>query len=182
MWFEWIAAFSLSFWIIVGVLAAALTTATEKEDFGWSTILAIVTLVVMQLFSDAQPFPWVFQHIGGVLIGIVGYAAAGGLWSIVKWWLFVLDAARDAAKWANKNPERPRVSSNKWRIVAWVIYWPASVLGTILNNFVSRIAHAVYDLLAKTYQRIVDNVWKQFDEPKAKAAPLPSGPDLSTGA
>lgn len=182
MWFAWIEAFSFAFWLILAFFAVALTTATEKEDFGWATLMIAAGLAFAQLFTTAQPFPWVFEHFGAVLIGVVAYAAVGGIWSVVRWWLFVLDAAQHALANGYENPGRPLAGYNKGRIIAWVVYWPASAVGTVLNNFVSKIAHAVYDLLAKTYQRISDNVWKQFDAPKAKAAPIPSGPDLSTGA
>jgi hypothetical protein len=48
----------------------------------------------------------------------------------------------------------PLGSENKSSIIAWISYWPLSLLGTLLNNPFRRLFEYVYSLVADAYDKI----------------------------
>ena len=61
----------------------------------------------------------------------------------------------------NKLGKVPQFKENKARAFAWTAYWPASVVGTLLNDPVRRIINFVLARLEGTYQKITDYIWKE---------------------
>lgn len=60
----------------------------------------------------------------------------------------------------NSLTERPRAAHNKSRIVAWMSFWPFSMVGTVLNDPIRRMFNWAYNLLSSLYQRMSDYVFR----------------------
>ena len=52
----------------------------------------------------------------------------------------------------------PRASEHKSNIVAWMSFWPCSVLGYLLRDPIKRLFDTLFDLLKSSYQRIADGI------------------------
>jgi len=84
----------------------------------------------------------------------------------------VPDELRDAfAEWLRANArwdaqgrniatlERPRASKNKSRIVAWMSFWPFSLIGTLLNDPVRRLFNFLFAWFKALYQQMADRIF-----------------------
>jgi hypothetical protein len=58
----------------------------------------------------------------------------------------------------------PIGSENKAAIVAWISYWPLSLLATLLNNPFRRLFEYVYSLVANAYDKISEKHFKSLVE------------------
>lgn len=59
---------------------------------------------------------------------------------------------------------KPEPKNFKSRIIAWTVYWPPCLFWTILNDPLRAIGRRIYELGAKTLQRISDSAWKDEDQ------------------
>lgn len=55
---------------------------------------------------------------------------------------------------------RPKVSDYKSSIINWISYWPCSMLWTLLDDFVTRIAKQIYNHISGTFNKISDKVFE----------------------
>ena len=51
---------------------------------------------------------------------------------------------------------KPQATENKSRIIAWMSFWPFSLVGTVLNDPVRRLFNWLYSSLKAQYQRMAD--------------------------
>jgi hypothetical protein len=58
----------------------------------------------------------------------------------------------------------PIGSENKSGIIAWISYWPLSLLATLLNNPFRRLFEYVYSLVANAYDKISQRHFKSLVE------------------
>lgn len=56
----------------------------------------------------------------------------------------------------------PIGSENKSAIIAWISYWPLSLLATLLNNPFRRLFEYVYSLVANAYDKISERHFKSL--------------------
>lgn len=62
--------------------------------------------------------------------------------------------------------ERPRAAKSKSRIVAWMAFWPFSVVGTVLNDPVRRLFNFLYSQFKALYERMAGFVFRKDVELK----------------
>lgn len=60
----------------------------------------------------------------------------------------------------NKIEIRPQVNQHKAQIYLWMVYWPWSMIWTIINDPVRRVFRWIYTQIRATLQAISDHVWK----------------------
>jgi hypothetical protein len=58
----------------------------------------------------------------------------------------------------------PIGSENKAGIIAWISYWPLSLLATLLNNPFRRLFEYVYSLVANAYDKISQKHFKSLND------------------
>lgn len=58
----------------------------------------------------------------------------------------------------------PIGSENKASIIAWISYWPLSLLATLLNNPFRRLFEYVYSLVATAYDKISQKHFKSLND------------------
>jgi energy-coupling factor transporter transmembrane protein EcfT len=56
----------------------------------------------------------------------------------------------------------PRASQHKGDIIRWMSYWPFSVIGTVLNDFVRKAWNHIYNFTVQTYDRIAAHVFRKY--------------------
>jgi hypothetical protein len=82
--------------VLIGLAVAAIvaTFLTETENFGWATLLLIVSVVVAQLFHVINLLTFVSDHGLTTILYVLGYLGVGVIWSFIKWFSFLM-AFRD---------------------------------------------------------------------------------------
>lgn len=62
--------------------------------------------------------------------------------------------------YGNALTQVPQASDNKGRIVAWMSFWPFSMVGTVINDPVRRLFNFLFNQLKATYQRLANYVFR----------------------
>jgi len=57
----------------------------------------------------------------------------------------------------------PSASNNKEKIVTWILWWPTSMIWTLLNDPLVRFANWMYDKFHGLYKRIATAAFSKFD-------------------
>ena len=141
---------------------------------GWALAWAlIVTTAILWLGGVNLPV-LVWQNPMSAFVGVVGYAVAGVVWSVIHWWL-----------WRGSERQRTRLSSafERWKgrsgnlglsanmfrasaeypygwnqdfpmILTWVLFWPLDIIFYVLGDFIFNFASAVGRKLAGIYSAI----------------------------
>lgn len=60
--------------------------------------------------------------------------------------------------------DKPKASKNKSRIVAWMAYWPLSLVGTLLNDPVRRLFNWLFSGFKALYQQMADAIFRNDKE------------------
>lgn len=203
---EWVAFGTLGFWLtfaIITVLAVAFLE-FEKNFFALISIFATFTFLHYAGAWDVVGFAK--EHQWAMALYFLGYFAAGAVWSLVKWKLFVnrsgelykdkrgefagrrglsVDAEftlEQKMEWksvvdnyhshnadldlgisgfsndCNKNVDAMAavvVDACKGRILAWIGYWPWSLLWTVVDDPIRKIGRKIYRTLKGLYIGIV---------------------------
>jgi len=166
----------------------------ELEYFAASTFLMIVTIVVAQSFHVIDILGWLRLNYIFTLAYIVGYLVLGVLWSFAKWIFFLQkfnlkrleaiahwqstqkpDARVDntdisLASWKFKSYKNTRLSAkpiaDEYRvtIIAWMFWWPVSMIGTFLNDPVREFFSFMYEELSGLYQKIADKMVSDIEK------------------
>lgn len=174
-------------WLWLGaviLLCCADVALTEAEAFGWGILMLGSGVVgVAWIGADVNLFTWAWAHLAEVLLLGLLYLCVGGLWSIVKWWRYLVkvrdEIVKIRVKYAespigqvdaelekDKRPRRPSTETayyNKHRIVGWIAHWPFSVVGSLIGDVLLQIFRRVFDLLRGVYDRIYGHVFADFE-------------------
>jgi hypothetical protein len=172
--------FALPFWWMLLLTAVFVVDVVlcENDEFGWGTTITVLgTGLVAWLGADVNPVAWLWTNLADVARFLLFYFAIGGLWSIVKWYLYLLkvrDKARAeferfkaAGREKDDHPKRPSDSyarENKGRIMGWIAHWPFSMVGSVLGDFLTRIVKTIYNVLSDLYDRMANHVFRDFDQ------------------
>ncbi len=159
---------------------------TESECFGWATFLLILgTSLVAWLGGDVNVFAWTWANLAEIAKFLIFYFAAGGVWSVVKWYFYLLKVRdrleRDIDRWQRirdvlvnpghpdtaPKPTRPHDSfakDNPERIMGWIAHWPFSMIGSLIGDVLTRAVRSIYEVLRGAYDRIGNHVFAEFDK------------------
>ncbi len=88
---------SFWFWTVIFLESAAIIFFLENEKAGRANMSAILFFVLLWICSDIPVVSYVVLNPLYILCILAAYLAAGTLWSIAKWYFFVLNA-RDKYK------------------------------------------------------------------------------------
>jgi hypothetical protein len=181
-----IAFGSLSFWIILAVIAVVIMVLVENEQ-GTASFLALLTLILgITAFSNFNLFDYVNNHYESLLYYLGIYLVGGCVWPVVKWYFYALkkldvykerkadwmasqgidgnvvpeDKKADFSRALKQYSKPPKVSENKGRILMWMSYWPLSLIYTVINDPFRRLFLMIYNRLGSLLQRISNSVFK----------------------
>jgi hypothetical protein len=181
------------FWALTALAAVFVIASIDGERPVYATGVITLYLAALTLFSTTNVFLWAYHNPLLIAYGIGGYILAGVIWSVVKWYFFVLNKADQYQKFRNGfmqelkikeiiTPEQkaamrnylrshhydgsfpPKASENYKRIIMWMTYWPFSGVWTLINDPVKRAFKFCYLHLAGAMQAISNSVFKKYSE------------------
>jgi hypothetical protein len=63
---------------------------------------------------------------------------------------------------------KPLASDNKSKIIAWMCFWPFSLLGTFINDPIRRLFNFLFNAFKATYQKLSDKMFVDLSDEKKK--------------
>lgn len=139
----------------------------DNDDIGgglWSTILIIVVLTLYYFFGSKEDVKNLFIYLRdnpGSSIAFIGiYLVIGVVWSIFKWYFFLLNK-RDKVLKRNDfwESDIPKAKDHKAKIISWMSYWPFSAFWTLLNDPIKRTFKFIYSKIEKVYEKMTEKVF-----------------------
>ncbi len=88
-WPEVFVVGSLWFWLLLAAETIILLVLLEWDQGAIATLTLVATLLVLQFLGDVNVYGYVSHHPWTVVLGALGYLAAGTCWAIAKWWFYV---------------------------------------------------------------------------------------------
>jgi hypothetical protein len=88
--------------IIVAVFYVSATILMELENFGWTTVLLIASVIGAQVFHVVNFWAYASTHALTTLVYVGAYVGIGVVWSFVKWFSFLM-AFRDELRRVKEN-------------------------------------------------------------------------------
>lgn len=146
----------------------------ENENAGMGSVIMLIGIALLMYFvGDINLFTWALENPGSVFQFGVGYIVIGLVWSMIKWFFFLLDV-RDQMTVQRKEhegvPPRPvssYASRNKGRITSWICHWPLSIIATFFGQFLSRFVRwLIMDVFGGVYNGIGNLVFKDYENSK----------------
>ena len=137
----------------------------ENENASFGTLMMLIgTGLLIWLAGDANPFTLVWNNIGSIIMFFIVYFIVGGLWSIAKWYLYLIKV-RDKMKKRGETtrPYESYARNNQGRIAAWIGHWPFSMIGFLFGEFLACIVNSTYVFLSNLYANLANSVFKDFD-------------------
>jgi hypothetical protein len=114
-----------------------------------------------------------------IVLYVAIYFFIGTVWSLIKWQLYLSKIAKKiniAIKnydksdrlslkpfLLNKNLSVPELQENKSRISMWITFWPLSMLLSLMDDFIKRVANEIVEFLHKLYQSMIDKIFKNIN-------------------
>lgn len=162
------------FWIVVLIFLVAEVVASRSEELGAPVAILALAVVVLTLFSDFNVAAVIAAHWVLALLAVPFHFLAGAGWARLKWGGRIASALEDfdqnQAKWRTEYEERPRsdtwaeyvrlfhscppsAAENKERIVTWILFWPFSLIWSVLT-YPRQFALVIYRRLLTAFERM----------------------------
>jgi len=164
----------IGFFVVFGLVALL----TETERYVWATLSIIASLVAAHYLADLHLLAFIKAHTLTSVGYLVGFIVVGVVWSFIKWFSFLVRVREVMKERGDFNfpveyrglplDKKPLASENKKRITAWMIFWPFSLVGTLLNDPIRRIFNLIFNSLKNQYQRLSDRVFRDVTFPQKK--------------
>jgi hypothetical protein len=156
---------------------AVLALLTETERFGWATLAVVGSVVIAQWMQWADLWGAVRANAMVSAVYVGGYVVTGVAWSFVKWFSFLMrfrDVLKDVKDQRSEHyravtyrgfslTRRPQAAEAKGKITAWMVFWPFSLIGTVLNDPIRRLFAFLFGRFKHLYQRMSDAVFKDVE-------------------
>ena len=150
---EFLAFGTFGFWLVLSLVSILIIACIEHDKYWWPSLVSIGVLA----------FYWksviALGSIQGIILVTLGYAIAGVIWSIFRWYRYTKTIANGyVAKYGTSLTDAQfsnlrcdiRVYSHKSQLCSWIAYWPWSVMWNIVGDFVNTL----YDSVQKVYSSI----------------------------
>lgn len=158
------------------LLCLVILTAVIFDSFATATITMIIAGTVYH-FTQQNVWHLLRDNYILVLKFVPLYILIGVVWSFVKWILFALGFKRFREE--NKNNTKRinllnqretlyyygtainnklSASYYKSKIIAWMCWWPFSIVATIIDDPIKKFFIFLYETLSGSYQKISDKI------------------------
>lgn len=152
--------------ILVGVITAI------YESFVGTTILMIGTGVLYH-YTKQNVWHLIVANYQTILMFTPVYLTIGVGWSFIKWFLFLIGFKK--FRQANVDlyksglfcttfykglhiTDVPKASNFKSDIIAWMCWWPFSIIGTLISDPIRKFFTFMYNTFSGAYQRMADKI------------------------
>ncbi len=142
--------------IVLAIFFIATYNLNTNDNSGFYSLVVTSALAYIGLvYLYGFPIPSAFH----VLLYTALYVITGILWSFIKWYLYSHNASNIAYQrnqWlkyskspatpalmlasmeefikSSSNPLNPRYGQARWMVHHWIVYWPLSILGTLIGD------------------------------------------------
>lgn len=169
------------FWLAFFVVAIACTS-NEKPTL--AAMILVGGLAVMWFITGDNPFAWILDNKGKVIIAALAWIPIGVGWSIFQWRRFghekVEDDRQEWESWLRRRAEAekefgtlvdwernfpmppieaPAVLENKYRFTNWIMWWPMSVLWFLIADVTKYIRDEILRMFGGLYARIMAGIY-----------------------
>lgn len=86
----------LFFWIFASIFGVILLACVEQEKGSAATITATIAVILFLIWGDFNLFGWVVSNTLSFLMYLVGYFVIGTVWTVVKWYFYLLARKSEA--------------------------------------------------------------------------------------
>lgn len=177
MWTDFFIFGTIWFWLLLAIAGVVITVYLEAGEDGKDTNGTGATLtmigfgVVYYFMGSSEHVRSIFQYIIAnpltIFLYLAGYYAVGVAWSITKWYFYLkfkaakLNEQLDKYSRMDYLPSEFKVSASdkKGTIIAWMTYWPFSVVWTMVHKFVRQAFQYLYIKFEGVYNRISKSVF-----------------------
>ncbi len=174
------------FWLVFVLAPVILIGWALWWDSGFGAgAAAIVTLIALVLLSPSVHLTSLWHW--STLFYVLAYVAVGVLWALWKWYVLCLDALKrlneHRVEWQREYDSHsvkpagsaydtfatfvstyqnipPSVTRNKERVVSWMMFWPWSVVLTVIGDYIARFFRWIYRQISTILERIRDWVFR----------------------
>ena len=184
---EFLAVGTWAFWLVIALVAIAMSEMLDNNHLGYATITAVATVAALAILGNLNPLTWIYRHPFETAEYVVGYFVVGTVWGVTKWFFWLRKIRRfmeefraeyphyNAADWRDAMRRRswpmelpPKVGDHKSKIVGWMALWPSSMIWTLLHDPVKWAFEEIYANLGGMMQGISNRVFKDFTPPDSK--------------
>jgi hypothetical protein len=160
------------FWVLTLIAVSVIINSLERDSGNWSaTVWLILFVGLLGFFGNGQFFLNILRFIlekpTVVVLYVIGYLAAGVLWSFAKWFFFLAKKRKELGEYEFQNDiQNGYISATRYsqKIIHWMLYWPISGIWTILNDPLRTAFEYLYEYFGKTYDRITASFIKQISK------------------
>ena len=143
--------------VFLGIYAIILTACVENEAGIGATVATLIALAVLGWVYKGE-FSLLASYVSNntleVVLYVIGYLIAGVLWSLYKWYLYLL---RYKEKWKGHTiVSGPRI--DKGTAIMYMSYWYASLTWYLVHKPITKIYNGLYNLVSKAYTNIAKRV------------------------
>lgn len=114
LWLQFIAFGSFWFWTLILCESVAIIYFLEHQKPGRLNMSIFLFLFLLWVFSDIPVVSYVFHNPVRIVATILGYLVAGTLWSIAKWYFFVLNVRDDYYEARKSFCEEQGIAGTEW--------------------------------------------------------------------
>lgn len=148
------------FWALLFTAWCLITVFTENDSTFKASIVFIATACLLEWFGKIQLFQAIWHHPKEDVIYLLGYLAIGLLFSLYKWTSYVRHMVKDDRRqYGSESLIAPTVDSHSTRIIGWMMYWPFSLIWTLINDPIRWLFTFVYNESKAVFQKISDNIY-----------------------
>ena len=166
---------TLWFWMLCVASAVLIIYSTETSDIS-ATLWFIISLALIGFLGNQDFFinigHWIIYSPGKTLLVCLGYFLLGTVWSFIKWGFFLHKKRRHYIDSNTKITEFDfkylKAIKNKGKIINWMIYWPLSLLWTLINDPVKRIFEKIFYKVSSIYDKMSFDILKDVVDNKMK--------------
>lgn len=153
-------------WIVVFLLVEfiIITLLVENDHAGWALTAIFAGLCIYEFFIQRGSVMSALVYVRENPFVIVGYSflwvLVGVAWSVLKWYEFLKHVKRERDKVGIKvHPSEYTPDRHKDKLVAWMIYWPFSMLWYMIHSPIRRLYNWVYEMVLGVYDNIHKKVF-----------------------
>jgi hypothetical protein len=157
------------FWLLAIITVICIVASVEADEANsWGIITLLAAGAIFYFGGNAIAFMdfinYAAQHPIVIVLGFFAYLILGTAYSFLKWYLRLTHL-----KMLYKNDYRFykskfEVSSNKQRILNWMIYWPFSGIWTLIDEPITKGFKRIFLALENQYEKITKTVTAELDE------------------
>lgn len=135
-----------------------LSALVHTEHQFWGLFSLAIAMTCYSLVEGTNPVTGLWALItdkpAQVILVSVGYLIIGVVWSFFKYYTYVKKRQREGASKTTLLSE-----DNSGRVMGWIAFWPASMVGHVLGDGIYRMFQWIYEQFKDVYPKIVNAVY-----------------------